>query len=76
MATPHKCPVCNGTGTVPNQESTAATKQCPACHGACVLWDRATYPLPFQQPPEPWCPPSEPMCGTQAATAADAGGAK
>jgi hypothetical protein len=29
------CKVCGGTGQVPNFESTAGTKMCPACNGSC-----------------------------------------
>lgn len=42
MTTPHTCPVCMGRGTVPNTDAltnTTAEPICPACHGACVLWE-------------------------------------
>jgi len=52
--TPHKCPVCDGSGK-------RKRKECPACKGQCVLWsmDKPIYvPTPvFQSPyvyPSPW----------------------
>ena len=54
--TPHRCPICNGTGTVPwwfygDGEPTTGTSmaqvQCHACGGTGVLWSQPT-------PPEPW----------------------
>lgn len=39
--TPHKCPVCNGTGTVYGVgDTTASTYQCPACKGTCLVWEK------------------------------------
>lgn len=44
MATPHKCPVCNGTGSVPKgfyEGSNNATgiEGCKACAGFGIIWD-------------------------------------
>ena len=37
---PHKCPLCNGNGTIPNRyDSTSANeKQCHGCNGTGILW--------------------------------------
>jgi len=41
MSKPHICPVCNGNGKRFSEGSTAKIQyeQCPACLGACVLWE-------------------------------------
>lgn len=50
MTTPHTCPVCMGRGAVPPQPigatmgndmtvETPPHTECPACNGACVLWE-------------------------------------
>lgn len=35
--TPHKCPVCEGTGMV-WQYGTTAQRPCHVCNGTCILW--------------------------------------
>jgi hypothetical protein len=35
--TPHQCPICNGTGSV-RADGIVATKPCPVCLGARILW--------------------------------------
>ena len=41
--TPHKCPVCDGSGTIwnYNNDSTACgcTATCHACNGAGIVWE-------------------------------------
>jgi hypothetical protein len=44
MTKPHKCPVCEGAGEVPDAQvgiGTAVTTfaACPACNGKCVVWE-------------------------------------
>lgn len=41
MSTPHKCPVCDGSGQVPSQGSTATHVNCGACNGAGIVWDHS-----------------------------------
>jgi len=78
MATPHRCPVCNGVGTVPpgfyegNHSGTSISTQratCKACGGSGLVWDYHSAPLPQPLPyPEPigpnspWKIPVGPMC--------------
>lgn len=45
MNTPHKCPICNGTGSVPagfyslgTNPTTSITEQCRLCTGIGVVW--------------------------------------
>jgi len=45
MSTPHKCPVCEGRGTVPHNfysgaiaSSSIAPETCRSCKGEGVLW--------------------------------------
>jgi len=45
MKTPHRCPVCNGRGLVPNgfysafqATSSTSPEQCKSCYGSGVLW--------------------------------------
>lgn len=76
MATPHKCPVCNGSGKVylppPPITNTAVFdefKTCNACNGSGVVWEQDsinTWPVrPI--PTEPFLPtppqfvPNEPV---------------
>ena len=43
---PHKCPICDGTGTVPNGfynkfsscSTTITPEQCRSCSGSGILW--------------------------------------
>jgi hypothetical protein len=56
MATPHKCPICEGRGTVPvdfyaEQEVYASRQICKACGGSGLVWEAAT----------PSCPPYKPI---------------
>lgn len=40
--TPHKCPVCDGTGKVETLSpgyTTAQISTCPACKGICIVWE-------------------------------------
>lgn len=74
MSTPHTCPVCMGRGTVPQTgtltTTTTAEDTCPACHGACVLWEPAptvgpfSYAKigPFNYTATGWSDPSCPEC--------------
>ena len=55
MGKPYVCPVCDGIGTrTPyNDGSTSAIpmpEQCPACKGACVLWEPADAFRPTDHP--------------------------
>ncbi len=46
--TPHKCPICDGKGTVPNgfynstnntySTNSTATETCKTCHGSGIVW--------------------------------------
>lgn len=47
--TPHTCPVCVGRGTVPpvGDQTSTVPVMCPACLGACVLWEPGEPPAPF-----------------------------
>jgi hypothetical protein len=65
---PYVCPVCLGRGQVPDLEaetSDCAKKVCPACLGACVLWEPSKLPplvplpwYPWYPAPIPWYPPA------------------
>ncbi len=39
MSTPHKCPVCDGSGQVPSQFTTSTQANCSACNGSGIVWD-------------------------------------
>lgn len=41
-AAPYACPVCSGKGKVPPPDTTTASTLliCPACAGACVVWEK------------------------------------
>ena len=64
MTTPHKCPVCKGLGkrsTAINIDKPDTTgrvlETCPACKGACVVWEPKAPPAPPLVPtpfPYPW----------------------
>lgn len=41
MATPHKCPVCGGTGWV-WQAWSATEVLCRSCNGTGIVWERET----------------------------------
>lgn len=54
MRIPHKCPVCNGHGTVSKPPSVAGDQDtwmssgthlypCPACNGTCIIWEETQY---------------------------------
>ena len=44
MPTPHKCPVCEGTGKLADLYCTASERQCHACHGSGILWPHYDHP--------------------------------
>jgi len=56
MNIPHKCPVCNGNGLVPNgfysqttgewSTSSVVPEKCRACNGTGVVWDESCYKVP------------------------------
>ena len=56
--TPHQCPVCVGEGEVPDYPNSHSfttyvvkLKECPACKGACVLWEPgSSLPLGIYNP--------------------------
>jgi len=54
--TPHVCPVCQGRGRV-RADVVAATEvlleRCPACHGACIVWEPDAGLMPTFYPTEP-----------------------
>lgn len=53
--TPHKCPVCNGTGNVPmgfyypypyrGNTTGGLTEQCRTCRGSGIVWSEDGPPL-------------------------------
>lgn len=60
MSRPHRCPVCDGHGTVSRPPNIAGDQPCwsssdlrpwpcPACEGQGVLWEPETVSVPFQQ---------------------------
>ncbi len=56
MSTPHKCPVCQGCGTVPaefygDQGANASKQTCRTCAGSGVIWDYSAYPPNYSEPP-------------------------
>lgn len=59
---PHKCPVCEGRGTVHASfygESTNAgfgTVACKSCFGTGIVWDYSTPYIPYT--PFPYTPPT------------------
>jgi hypothetical protein len=64
MSTPHRCPVCQGRGTVDQSfysrgQSTSAigTETCKSCNGTGILWEPSTPrfldPAPFAFPDDP-----------------------
>ena len=70
MATPHRCPVCNGCGKIYTGEMNTAgrvSNPCHACLGSGVLWDCSNltrYPYKYYKYiPERWndwpCSPTE-----------------
>ena len=42
-----QCSWCNGSGQIPNAESTAGTKMCPACNGSGKKSKRVDIFMPF-----------------------------
>lgn len=51
MGQPYKCPICNGTGTVPNgfynqnldgwyTSTTTRDETCRSCNGTGIVWER------------------------------------
>ena len=65
MATPHRCPICNGTGTVPadfyGEPGTSLERVCcRGCYGSGIVWDYSVpYSVPDYFPPDyinwpPW----------------------
>ena len=78
MSTPHKCPVCEGSGLEDKRGdfSKAIRDNCPACKGTCVVWSsdepvRYVFelPEPIPLPPSwpvsyvPWWQPPQIMRG-------------
>ena len=63
--TPHKCPVCNGTGRIYKGGSSTSTvplsDPCNACNSTGVVWEPNTRVLPGDLPPNfpnyPFIPP-------------------
>lgn len=44
MSTPHKCPVCEGEGTV--ARGCGVKEECPACKGSCIVWEDGVVDAP------------------------------
>lgn len=57
--TPYKCPVCGGTGIVPNgfysqtsgQWSSASPETCRSCGGTGIVWEQKTHEYKLVKPP-------------------------
>jgi hypothetical protein len=73
MAIPYKCPICNGTGLVPNGfyraigvvdsiTNSVGPEQCKSCNGTGIVWDYSNgwnqkWPLGVSVPAEYVKPP-------------------
>lgn len=77
MATPHKCPICNGTGKVrkleeycgPYDTTTTYPRfdfyvSCRACNGSGILWEPVTEIPNLHYPPSLPSFPETPIPGT------------
>ncbi|MEA2053494.1 MAG: hypothetical protein U9O96_00015 [Candidatus Thermoplasmatota archaeon] len=47
------CPVCNGTGKIPDPDSTVGEKTCHGCHGYGWVTVPGDYPMPVIGYPPP-----------------------
>lgn len=55
MSRPYKCPVCEGSGEVPNYDPTIEAKQeCHACDGQGIVWEPEAVTHPPWRYYEPW----------------------